>query len=37
MAVGEVAEAKVHQLSKDKDGNIGLDAGKAMVYTMLPI
>ncbi|VWC97800.1 hypothetical protein BLA18110_03842 [Burkholderia lata] len=30
--VGEVAEAKVHQLSKDKDGNIGLDAGKAMAY-----
>ncbi|WDD93708.1 hypothetical protein Bsp3421_003801 [Burkholderia sp. FERM BP-3421] len=31
-AVGEVAEAKVHQFSKDKDGNIGLDAGRAMAY-----
>lgn len=32
MAVGEVAEAKVRQFSKDKDGAIGLDAGKAMAY-----
>ncbi|MBN3787368.1 hypothetical protein G3N94_10740 [Burkholderia sp. Ac-20353] len=31
-AVGEVAEAKLHQFSKDKDGNIGLDGGKVMAY-----
>lgn len=30
--VDEVAEAKVHRFSKDKDGNIGLDEGKAMAY-----
>jgi hypothetical protein len=28
--VGEVAEAKVRQLGKDKGGNIGLDTGRAM-------
>ncbi|RKE34242.1 hypothetical protein B0G76_0238 [Paraburkholderia sp. BL23I1N1] len=32
VAVDEVAEAKVHQFSKDKDGSIGLDEGKAMAY-----
>ncbi|KGV55987.1 hypothetical protein [Burkholderia pseudomallei] len=30
--IGEVAEAKVHRFSKNGDGNIGLDAGRALAY-----
>lgn len=30
--VGEVAEAKVHRFSKNDDGSIGLDAGRALAY-----
>lgn len=29
---GEVAEAKVHRFSKNDDGSIGLDAGRALAY-----
>ncbi len=31
-AAGEVAEAKVHRFSKNDDGSIGLDAGRALAY-----
>ncbi|KVO03593.1 hypothetical protein WL30_21635 [Burkholderia ubonensis] len=31
-ATGEVAEAKVHKFSTNTDGNIGLDAGRALSY-----
>jgi len=31
-ATGEVAEAKVHRFSKNDDGGIGLDAGRALPY-----
>ncbi|AOI77939.1 hypothetical protein [Burkholderia sp. NRF60-BP8] len=30
--IGEVAEAKIHRFSKNDDGSIGLDVGRALAY-----
>ncbi|MBH9659406.1 hypothetical protein JAO05_30465 [Burkholderia pseudomallei] len=30
--IGEVAEAKIHRFSKNDDGSVGLDAGRALAY-----